>query len=402
MFEQGTSVSLESYAMVIAAQSAGAPLFRALRIAGVSPPEWDAASHHYPRLIDESAATDLVTLVAFDAALLEAKRKLDPRLEPIESEVTAFVQFRKHFVTAADPIAFLAEREVPIGMYARIESDWSARVAEDESLAAAIQAAEQAPLGDCPVLWREPSRLLAPEEEEFEEIDLDASPEIETIEVVGAPPAVSPFAPVPPAFAQAPSPPLSAPATPPPAVKPPPAELASTTGLPSDLVARIARGALPFARSAQGASTPPKPSSPTPSVDVDRSAPPPSESPRTAPVPNLAPPGAEMPFRPSNAPATSSAPPANPSAPPAVSQAGAPTLTLAQYASLCAELAVSSVTPDAVFGRYNLVSLRERLAVDLFWRERLRKNPAEYREWSRLYQHYQDYFNVGAKGTPPK
>jgi hypothetical protein len=63
-------------------------------------------------------------------------------------------------------------------------------------------------------------------------------------------------------------------------------------------------------------------------------------------------------------------------------------LTLAEYASLCAELAVFPQMSEQIFQRYGLAVVRERLAVDLGWQERLRRSASEYQEWNRLYQHY--------------
>lgn len=67
-------------------------------------------------------------------------------------------------------------------------------------------------------------------------------------------------------------------------------------------------------------------------------------------------------------------------------------LSLEQYAALCAELAASPTNTDAVFARYNLATQRERLEVDLAWRDRLRQNHAEYHKWHELYQRYLAYW----------
>jgi hypothetical protein len=67
-------------------------------------------------------------------------------------------------------------------------------------------------------------------------------------------------------------------------------------------------------------------------------------------------------------------------------------LTLDQYASLCAELAVFPHHVEATFHRYGLASLRERLTVDLAWQERLRRNPTEHATWQELYRRYQAYW----------
>src|SRR5262245_22006710 len=103
-----TIISLESYAAVIAGLGAGLPLSRALLHADVSPRSWERAAEHWTSQIDESAASDLALLVAFDAALLDAKRRFEPTIQPIEAEVGAWAHFRRHFVTAVEPVAFLA------------------------------------------------------------------------------------------------------------------------------------------------------------------------------------------------------------------------------------------------------------------------------------------------------
>ncbi|WP_437483332.1 HEAT repeat domain-containing protein [Sorangium sp. So ce1014] len=95
-----------------------------------------------------------------------------------------------------------------------------------------------------------------------------------------------------------------------------------------------------------------------------------------------------------------SAPPLPPPAPEPLSAAATPAptsgpisrLTLAQYASLCAELAVSPRQSEAIFERYGLVSHHDRLAVDKAWQERLSRVPDEHRSWQGLYQHYQAYW----------
>ena len=67
-------------------------------------------------------------------------------------------------------------------------------------------------------------------------------------------------------------------------------------------------------------------------------------------------------------------------------------LTLAQYASLCAELTVFPEASEQTFHRYGLAAKPRRIAVDLAWQERLKRNAAEQVEWQRLYQHYQAHF----------
>jgi hypothetical protein len=70
----------------------------------------------------------------------------------------------------------------------------------------------------------------------------------------------------------------------------------------------------------------------------------------------------------------------------------APDLTLEQYASFCAELAVFPHQVETIFQRYGLVSIKTRLSFDLAWRERLRRDVAEHHAWQILYQRYQAYW----------
>lgn len=92
------------------------------------------------------------------------------------------------------------------------------------------------------------------------------------------------------------------------------------------------------------------------------------------------------------------APPISPGS--AASPSNAVQLTLAQYASLCAELAASPNAKEAVFHRYGLSAARERQRVDLAWRQRFQQNPAEYREWQALYEQYHRYLSAqSAEGS---
>ena len=155
--------------------------------------------------------------------------------------------------------------------------------------------------------------------------------------------------------------------------------LDTTSGLPRDLVERIRRAELPFARSQanlQGL--------PTKAPGA------PAHAPAAPPVP---PAGSAAPIAPAgSAPAT--APPADPQGPPG-------RLTLEQYAALCAELAASPQATDAVFTRYGLVSSDDRSQVDLSWRERLRRNPVEYKLWQDHYQRYLAYWQDRARRPGP-
>ncbi|KYF70856.1 HEAT repeat domain-containing protein [Sorangium cellulosum] len=96
-------------------------------------------------------------------------------------------------------------------------------------------------------------------------------------------------------------------------------------------------------------------------------------------------------------PGSRSSPAPSPSREPASS--GAETiLSLAQYASLCAELAVFPWATETIFQRYGLDTGEKRHAVDAAWKERLRRDRGQYDSWQQMYRNYHDYWTK--RGTP--
>lgn len=189
-------LSLTSYAAVMAGLGAGLPLRRALELADVPEALWGPGAERWQHELEESAATDLEVVVSFDAALLEQQRRFAPVVHPIHADVAAWACFRRHFVTATDAPAFLAQRELSLGDYARLEADWLHRTSADESLAAALREAMSGPLGPCPTLTRTPSPLLA---------DSPAPPpSTEPIPVIAESPSPGPALPAAPSLAAAP------------------------------------------------------------------------------------------------------------------------------------------------------------------------------------------------------
>ena len=63
-------------------------------------------------------------------------------------------------------------------------------------------------------------------------------------------------------------------------------------------------------------------------------------------------------------------------------------LSLARYARLCAELALSPHEAEATFRRYGLERVEVRAAVDAAWKERLRSDPVQYGTWEEMYRRY--------------
>lgn len=108
---------------------------------------------------------------------------------------------------------------------------------------------------------------------------------------------------------------------------------------------------------------------------------PPSSGPITASSPFLRPSGSVLPFRPPSPPEVASPAPAPPLG---------VDLSLEQYAALCAELAAAPQASEATFQRYGLTSAQQRVSLDLAWRERLQRNPEEYRRWQDLHRRAQE------------
>lgn len=74
-----------------------------------------------------------------------------------------------------------------------------------------------------------------------------------------------------------------------------------------------------------------------------------------------------------------------------------PTLTLDQYASLCAMLAVFPQQAEAIFAQHNLGAREDQLTLDHQWKERLRRDPTEYQAWSALYQRWHTHWMAQAR-----
>ncbi|AUX28183.1 MULTISPECIES: hypothetical protein [Sorangium] len=73
-------------------------------------------------------------------------------------------------------------------------------------------------------------------------------------------------------------------------------------------------------------------------------------------------------------------------------------LPLAQYAALCAELALFPDAAEKIFQRYGLGSAEKRSAVDTAWKERLHEHPTEYARWQEMYRRCHAHF--AKRGTP--
>ena len=246
-----------------------------------------------------------------------------------------------------------------------------------ESLAPSVPMGPRAPAPAAPP----PEVTLDPDD-----VDDDDDQAGEGVTVIGQafplPGAALPFASSPRAQPVTVPPMTTPPVTQPPVTVPP----MTTPPVTQDARPSPLRGAdLPFRRPA--ALPQPAPSAAAPAQPAAAPAQPAVAQPAAPPAPGAP----SVPFAPSPQPAQPA-----PSAPlPQLPEGAArsptsnvPTLTLEQYAALCAELAMFPNAVEQTFSRYRLTSLRDRLSVDLAWRERLRRDPAENARWQALYAHY--------------
>jgi hypothetical protein len=75
-------------------------------------------------------------------------------------------------------------------------------------------------------------------------------------------------------------------------------------------------------------------------------------------------------------------------------------MPLERYTALCVALGESREDAEVIFARFGLASQQERLAVDLAWRERLRREPDLYAQYQTLYAQQRDALRRG--DGPPR
>jgi hypothetical protein len=425
------NVSLQEYATVIAGLGAGFSLDRAVSLAGVRGVDWGAASDHWQSAIDESAATDLTLLVEFDAALLSAKRRYEPTFEPIESDASAWGRFRRHFVTSADPPRFLTSKGIGLAAYARMEADWVNRQAEDDELAKDVTRAFEGPLGPCPEVTLVPPKdaptTASLQQASSQQPSLQqASLQQASLQQPSLQQASLQQASLQQASLQQPS--LQHPSSPPPAQgssaprgalpsfmqqaasapDPRRAEVAisarpKVASPPSSLMSTMlptvpsSRPVTPFASAATGDEAAARAKAAAPA----KSAPPNSPSPleQTADLPQglvarlskaAAAKSSDEPqtMEPQKSPLAGAVLPFAPRAAPPQA-AATPDLTLDQYASMCAELAVFKDRQERIFTKYGLADPARRAALDAAWKARLARFPSERSEWERRYLQFE-------------
>jgi hypothetical protein len=438
------SVSLPQYAAVQAGLAEGLELDLILESEGIRAASWPEAEGAWSDalLVDLGRNGPLHEL--FDRHLAEAQDRYGRRIPPLDEELRPWLDFVRRWSIDPEPLALLTRLGLRPSDMIRLHRAWSRRLAGDPTLAKTAKDILETDPGELPAPRPEPTvparpaparlaadapagklsergadstatgqddepRMFVALPHEPPEVALDAA----------TPPGPKPGeqSPAPPPEALEETAPVTAPAVPrsPDAAAPhlpfvePIEETMPVTASP------LRRGPdLPFAPAGEKASRSLSETGVVSPEAIARALPFNVGRGAASTTPNRAPPGdalvetrpmspfgatsAPLPFtKPSGSPAPATSPvvPNPPSPPPgdsAPAAGKAPPLTVAQYASLCAELAAHPSSSEQTFQRYGLGVMRERLSVDLGWQERLRRNPAEYQEWQRLYQHYRTYF----------
>jgi hypothetical protein len=80
--------------------------------------------------------------------------------------------------------------------------------------------------------------------------------------------------------------------------------------------------------------------------------------------------------------------------PPAVAAPRPPELTVQQYASLCAELAVYPARADAIRLKYRVADAQTMAALEGVWRERFAKDPATRADWQKQAEQFQTWLRT--------
>lgn len=128
------AVSLEQYAVVLAARDEGASLEVALEAARVPPGAWPSAEEERSRWLLASAA-DPEVMRAFDAAMKAARDALRRPVPPLDEDIAAWGRWLCAWSTAADPTAALDRQGLRMSDVLRLTEHWAERMRDDRPLA---------------------------------------------------------------------------------------------------------------------------------------------------------------------------------------------------------------------------------------------------------------------------
>ena len=406
---------LPLYAAVVAARGEGYPLEVVLEHEGISLDAWEDAEERWAMRLTESAEGDLSLFDAMDRELSVQRARFARPVEPLDDDLDQFMVFQRHLTIAERPVVMLAEHGLFLGDWVRLTERWAERFAADSELraraAVALQSPEVPPLSEVrpgpralPPPARTSNGLPAPgasgsEEEPAMEWGLAALRAGSLPPVLPGTPAES----APPSAPLSEVPPLSEdPDTITTAIRPPPLSLplpASTAvgDVPWDIIETAMAPLVPVGRALPFEPPGAPPAQvlvwPGEALEADAALEPEELDPtvRTAPA-LLGPVKPALPFGPSMSPEATAAPALEAASAPALPFQKPDELPLQAYAALCAELAVFPDTAEATFARYGLGDPAKRAAVDAAWKERLRRDDAEYAVWRDLYRRYLSYW----------
>jgi hypothetical protein len=437
------TVPLARVAFIHAGLSDGLSLDELLDHEDLDAAIWGRAQQAFARLFARGAREGNDFALHVDALSDLARTAWERKLPPLDQELTAFLDFERHYAASVDGLSFLGERQLRPSDLTRLERLWNDRFETDPELRARALAQLAEEPGPCPDVRPEPPRIVAQKAPRapndaaaraklplpFIEGDANLAPPplstplpapkktgLEGTRDIGdlrailaslpfarsaAPtpePRVSRALPEPPALAAEPPsvvvravapPEPSTAVAPPPLVAPEPPAYVPVPAKGKDLrgtslaVDSPSRPALPFER---GSSSPGS-SVEAPPISVARPEPPrpkaPSDLRETSAV-FFAPQSQALPF----STRTPAAPPGE-----------ASTLTVEQYASLCVDLAGDPARAAETLRRYHL-SPEQKRAIDAEWHARFAREPSAWLAWDRAYKTYQAWI-AGQKGKAP-
>ncbi len=152
-------VSLEQYALVLAARDEGATLPVALEAARVRPAAWASAEEERSAWLATSAS-DPEAMRAFDAAMRAARDALNRPVAPLDEDIGAWARWLRAWSMATDPLAELTRHGMRMADVLRLTARWTEPMVADRALAERF-AAEMGGNGPAPEVRAERSPLLA-------------------------------------------------------------------------------------------------------------------------------------------------------------------------------------------------------------------------------------------------
>jgi hypothetical protein len=154
-------VSLPTYAGITVALAEGHALEAVLAEEAVALDAWRAAEPRWKIRLAASAARGDAEFTAFRARTLEAEDALARRIEPLDTELGAWLAFVRAWGHAPEPAAFLEERGLSANDVSRLRRVWDVRFEEQPALALeAARRLARGELGPVPPLHVAAKRLV--------------------------------------------------------------------------------------------------------------------------------------------------------------------------------------------------------------------------------------------------